>query len=367
MKRVILVTGHYFESKRKAGFHWLAEAYWKAGWEVIYFTAPISWLSWLRRDHRFNYPIFQEANKIKWVREGLASYLWFTPLHPINFRSELLNNLSYKLFSNYGNQYLGDIETYIQNSNLFIFESNAVLLLFTKFKKLNNKARYVYRVSDDLRFSNPHQLVVEAEERFSSQFDLVSVPSEYIYQKFSHLKNSALHRHAIEKSLFEQNHINPYTERSTNLVFIGNSYLDYEFIRIASLCFKDWKFHIIGPFEKKIQHSNVIFYGEVPFVQTLPYVKFADIGLHTLCYRPGAESFTDSLKVIQYTYCQLPIVAPEFLRSSKSHVFYYKPNDTKSITKSLENAVKYNRSKINTNSVYSWSELATILKSPSIL
>jgi len=32
MKRVVLVSGHYFESRRRAGFHWLAEAYWRAGW-----------------------------------------------------------------------------------------------------------------------------------------------------------------------------------------------------------------------------------------------------------------------------------------------------------------------------------------------
>ena len=53
MKRVVFVTSHYLESDHKAGFHWLADSFWRAGWHVLFFTESISWLSYLRRDARF--------------------------------------------------------------------------------------------------------------------------------------------------------------------------------------------------------------------------------------------------------------------------------------------------------------------------
>jgi 2-beta-glucuronyltransferase len=86
MPRVLLITGHYLESRHKAGFHWLADAFWRSGWDVTFFTQSISWLSWLRRDSRFRYPIFKEANRLRRVRERLASYVWLTPFHPANLR-----------------------------------------------------------------------------------------------------------------------------------------------------------------------------------------------------------------------------------------------------------------------------------------
>ena len=91
MRTVILVSGHYLESKRRAGFHWLADAFWRAGGEVLFFTAGLSHLSRLRGDQRFQFPVRAEAKRIKWVRERLASFVWFTPWHTANLRLALLN------------------------------------------------------------------------------------------------------------------------------------------------------------------------------------------------------------------------------------------------------------------------------------
>src|SRR5215470_13217804 len=166
VKRVVLVTGHYLESKRQAGFHWLADAYWRAGWEVICFTSAISWLSWLQRNYRMAYPVLREANCLRWVRPGLGSYVWFTPWHPVNLRLRGLNRLVYGLFAQYGILPLGEGEALVQHADLLIFESKPGLLLFERLRRLNPGARYVYRVSDDLRLlRSSHPVVLEAEER----------------------------------------------------------------------------------------------------------------------------------------------------------------------------------------------------------
>src|SRR5262249_4030313 len=101
MKRVVLITAHYLESKRKSGFHWMADAFWRAGWDVLFFTESISWLSWLRSDPRFQYPIFRDANRLRLIRERLHSYVWFTPFHAGNLRWRLFNSLSRPLFRRY--------------------------------------------------------------------------------------------------------------------------------------------------------------------------------------------------------------------------------------------------------------------------
>ncbi|MBD2297088.1 glucuronosyltransferase [Nostoc sp. FACHB-190] len=358
MKRVVLVTGHYWNSKRKAGFHWLADAFWHQGWEVIFVTAALSWLSVIRRDYRLAYPVFQEANQLQQMRTNFWSYVWFTPWHPANLRSQLLNRFSYGLFNLYGQLPLDSIEPLLQETDLFIFESTPALLLFERFKLLNPQAQFIYRVSDDLRLLRNHSVVLETEARVAPKFDLVSVPSQHIYHLFADLPNVQLELHGIRKDLFNQEYVNPYPASETpNVVFVGNAHFDYEFLEQASQLFPNWQFHIIGPINNLPKRKNIIAYQELPFESTIPYIKHADIALHTLAYTPGAECFTDSLKIMQYTYCKLPIVAPAYLQSSRPHISYYQPGDAGSIYQALIAAQNYDRCQISTKNIYSWDEL----------
>jgi len=358
MKRAILVTGHYWHSKRKAGFHWLADALHRLGWEVIFFTAPISWLSVIRQDYRLAYPVLQEANRLIQVDQGMWSYVWFTPWHPANLRLKFLNQLCHRLFYGYSKFPLKAIEPIISQSHLIIFESTPALLLFERFKQLNSHAKFIYRVSDDLRLLGNHPVVLETEQHIAGKFDLVSVPSQPIYRLFEGLPQLRLNVHGIRPELFEQEYVNPYpSSNHPNLIFVGNSNFDHNFLAHASQLFPGWHFHIIGSINNLPDRPNIIKYGELPFEQTIPYIKYADIGLQTLSYRPGMESMTNSLKIIQYTYCQLPIIAPLYLQSSRSNFCYYQPGDALSIQQALKEAFNYNRTQISKDAIYSWDEI----------
>ena len=361
MKRIVLLTGHYFESKRKAGFHWLAEAYWQAGWEVVFVTLAISWLSYVRKDYRLQYPVFQKRNRVEQVRDRLHSYVWFTPWHPANLRLAPLNRMANDLYGTYGELPLGPVESYLKDADVFVFESNPSLLLFERFKRLNPTARYIYRVSDDMKLIRTHPRVIEEEGWRAEQFDLISTPSEYIYRQFSHHPQARLHPHGLAKELFDTPLETPYRTAGPNLIFVGNAQFDFDFLDRASDAFPEWNFHIIGPIKGLPSKPNVHAYGERPFKEIIPYLQHGDIGLQILAYSPGAESFTDSLKMSQYTYCKLPIVAPDFLRSSRPHAFYYRPGDTASIREALTAARTYDRSAIDVSQIRSWSELANEL------
>jgi len=357
--KVVLVTGHYWYSKRRAGFHWLADAFHGLGWEVVFLTTTISWLSYLRGDHRTKYPdVWNQRNRLIRVEPNLYSFVWLTPFHPAHLRSSVLNQLSRPIFRLYGALPLGEVEGHVRTADWFVFESTPGLLLFERFKQINPKAKFVYRVSDDLRLLKNSPLVLEAEEKALPFFDLVSVPSKYLWDKFNgKARNLRLHFHAIRKELFDQPCTNPYADLpGPHCVFVGVSHFDHDFLERASRLFPDWQFHIVGPIQQSVRRSNVHYYGEKPFLQTIPYIKWADIGLANRSYSPGAESLSDSLKIVQYTYARLPIVAPAFLDSKRSNLYTYQPGDDESIKRALLLAREHDRNSIPINDIYSWKE-----------
>jgi 2-beta-glucuronyltransferase len=365
-KKITLISGHYLNSKRKAGFHWLADAYHKMGYEVLFITAPISWASKLKNDYRFEYPVIKEANRLLEKKPGLFSYVLFTFLHPFSLRNIWINRLTGPLVNLYKNINLGQAEQFIKASDVIIFESIQALILFEKFKQLNPSAKFIYRVSDDARLMGFHPKVIEEEARIVSKFNRVSVPSQYIFdthKQFNCRNNMTLDLHGLKKSLFDKDYPNPYNTEHVNLIFVGNSHFDYQFITIASDLFQDWRFHIIGPIPNLPKKNNIIAYGEIPYPKTVAYIKHANIGLLTLSYKKGAESFTDSLKTIQYTYCQLPIAAPSYLSSTRTNMFYYEPGDSESIRNCLEKAYRFDKSAVDISSILTWRELANRLLS----
>jgi 2-beta-glucuronyltransferase len=359
MKRVVLFTTHYWNSHRRAGFHWIADALWSRGWEVVFFMDGLSWIDHLRRDYRFQYPVVKESNKLVPMRERLYSYVWLNSWRPISLRNKALDNLLYGPFSRYGDLPLGEVEEFIRSADLFIFESSYGLMLFDRVKRMNPSARYVYRVSDDLNLVPVHRLVLDTERRIAREFDLVSVPAPAIYEKFKDLPNLVLQKHGIRCDMFDKDYENPYAGiRGPHLLFVGSCIMDMDFVRLAAEQFPDAKFHIIGPFASpEASSGNVIFYGEVPFDKTIPYIKFADVGLNCRTM----PSLTDSLKVQQYTYCRLPIITSSANKSDKPHVFYYEPGDSQSIRNAVEAALSFDRSLVPKDRIQSWDSLVDSL------
>lgn len=357
--RVVLLTWHYYNSKRRAGFHWLADALCKEGWEVIFFTLPVSWLSIVKSDRRMYHFPLRDRNKVVWIKERLGSYVWFTSWHPIHLGSQLLNRAIRPIYKMYSKHSLGPIIDYLPETDLFIFECGHALMLFERFKQINPSARYVYRVSDDQRLLYHHPIILETEERIAAKFNLISTPSAFLYNRFEHLPNSALQYHGLDKDVFDRQYPNPYKPDTINFVFVGNSHLDIDFVARAARLFPQYLFHIIGPLQDVPQANNVVQYGEMRFMETVPYLKYADAGLQTRAYTSGAESLTDSLKVLQYTYCQLPIIVPEFLHNPRrNNFFYYRPGNDDSIYSAVSEALRCDRTQIVRSDIGSWRELA---------
>ena len=323
-----------------------------------------SLVSWLIGDHRFKYPVFEQKNEVVRVGNNIWEYVYLTILGPFGSRYRNLNYLMTPLSKIYELRRLPSaLKKEVIAADVIVFESTGALLLFEKICNINPSAKKIYRVSDDLETIGAPWYVINYEQKIAPMFDLISVPSEYIYRKFAHLPNSRLHYHGINKEIFSKQHDLPeeYSRFEKNIVFVGTSHFDYDFIKTAAESFPHWGFHIIGPLAKVGESSNLLYYGEMPFAETVPYIQHADIGLQNRISDHGLASLSDSLKVLQYTYCKLPIVAPVGLQSSRKNFVYYVPGDEDSIRTALEHAAEYERRSIDPSNIHSWDELAELL------
>ena len=348
-------------SPRRAGFHWLAESIWEQGWNVIFMTTGISHLSRLKR-HKGRLEMLKAAplNQVVWHKQHLASFTWYTPWHPVKFQSHVLNTLTEPFFQQYSKFPLYEMETYFKQADLVIFESTSGLMLFDRVQKLNPNARLVYRVSDDLRVINAHPCLLSIEQRIAPQFDLISLPSKHLRQIFPPMDSVVVHPQGIKPQLFDQPSRNPYAaDGRINAVSVGTMLLDQEFFMYASHAFPQINFHIIGGMEPFLEASNVTFYGEMSFGETIPYLQWADLGLAIYRTNPNAAAYLSqsSNKMIQYTYCQLPIVAPYFVCEDRPHAFAYYPDRPETIFQAIQEALKYDRTLIWIKDIPSWSHL----------
>jgi 2-beta-glucuronyltransferase len=368
LKKVILITYHAWNSRRKAGFHWLADSFHRNGWDVTFLTGAISRISYFKNDFRLKNNSKNIFNKLIEVEDRLFSYILYTKFHPVNLRSSFLNNIMKKEFRKYENIEFGqDLTKKIMEAGLFIFESFPGIMFINKFKSINPDARYVYRVSDDIRMLNLNPIVINFENQILDKFDLISIPNESMRKNFTGHPNVQVNFHGLKKDLFAQNYENPYKNTSKpNAVFVGISLFDYDFIKKISEIFPDCNYYIIGPRKKSGFNSNVIFYGEIPFEKTVAFIKYADIGL--LCYKQkkGGEVYADSLKVMQYSYCKIPVLAPSFIKTQRKNVFNYYADDTKSILNAINNALKFDKINFDNSDIISWDDLAMKLTEDKI-
>ena len=359
--RLVLVTGHYLRSDRKAGFHWLADAFNRLGFSVTMVTAGISWMSELRRDYRTRYGLRKRRFRRLDESGEISSVVWFTPWHPGNLRFAALNAMAAPLFRTYGGLPLGDSEDVLRSADVVVFDTGPGLFLVERTIQMNPNALLLLRASDDLRAMKQHKVLLDVDSRVAHLFDDVSVPSAGVGRCYPPPAETHLDRHGIAKSMFDNPGASPYASFANryraHAVFVGNGFFDHEFLKIASQVAPEIAFHIIGPISGLCIAGNVFAYGELPFDSTVPFVAHADLGLHTLDAGEHSSTFSDSLKTRQYTYCRLPIIAPVRLPVSLPHVFSYE-RSTASIRAALTGALQVDRNSADPVQVDDWTDLA---------
>jgi 2-beta-glucuronyltransferase len=357
MKKILLLSGHLFESKRNANFHHIANACANNGNEVTFCTVPNSINTLITQKHNIKNRIMSYFYALYPKKVGNINVTSYISLaYPVN-KIFNLNSLLLWFFNH------GYSTILKEKYDVVIIENGIPLLLFDKLKQLNTNAKFTYRVSDPVKKDMGWPEFLELENRIIDKFDLISTPASLITKKL--LKqypscNIQTHYHGIDIDYFTQDFNNPY-EKYSNLqkhfIFVGASKLDELFINIASNISENYIFHVIGPFEENIKKDNVIYYGEIRYEETIKYIKNADICLQTLIKFPYCEIYERTLKYTQYSFFKKAILAPYYMKLKDKNVFNYDTTE-ESINFAISKALASNLETLDNSWIKTWNEIA---------
>jgi 2-beta-glucuronyltransferase len=262
------------------------------------------------------------------------------------------------LFRRYARAPLGSLEDVLAEVDLIVFEGTAALLLVERFRSLAPRARLVYRATDDLRRLPVHPLLLEAEVEAVPQVDLVSVSTLQIAVALAPYGDVHVHPPAVDKAAFDRPTASPYGAGPA-AVFAGvTRHFDYETLTTATKLAPHVAFHVIGLAPGR-PAENVTFNAEMPFESVAPYLQHATFGL--LFFPPGYPGLAEGNKVMQYSYCRLPIVAPSHLQPERENMCVFEAGDTASLRRALAAAERMPHSPSFADGILSAEELAAIL------
>lgn len=312
MKRVVILTGHFPEQKRKPSMLWVAQHLQDMGWHVTLATVGYSWLSRLTGDKRLAEP---PQTGTRFRSETLTTIFGFSPIHPVSTRVALLDALSrplHQLFPAYWGPLLQEP---LARAEVVLIESGAPVMLAPLARRLAPRARLVYRVNDDMRLMKAPRFLMRAEIRAAEMVDRISTASPHLAQRFDPAKTT-LDPMGIARDALAPPQANPYARNAGyDAVCAGTTLLDLgALIRIASAA-PQWRLHVLGPHGFACETpANLLLHGEKSYAETLGYIAHADIGLAPYRDLPGVEYQThNSNRIALYRHFGLPILGPDRL------------------------------------------------------
>jgi 2-beta-glucuronyltransferase len=346
---------------RKTGMVFWAETLARRGWATYSVTVQLSLLSRLAGVERLASVPSSDINRWRQRDKNLHGFVWLAPLHPAKFGNSLVDKIAGPALSwLYPRLFPGVISDLARRADLIVIESCAAVALFPFLKSIAPGAKFVYCASDRLKPVGMQPALATILERTALDYDLVRVPACSMLNDFVPGTRVAYIPHGIDKAAFDRRPVSPYQSGRKNAVVAGDMMFDRPAIAALVDRFPDTRFHAFGRMDLGYLRGrqNLICHGEVPFDSLVPYLIHADIGLAPYAFRPNLDYVSESsLKLLQYTYCRLPVIAPEFAKGGRDHVITYSPDDPKSVIPAFERALAYDRSKIDRSMVVDWDEV----------
>jgi 2-beta-glucuronyltransferase len=227
-------------------------------------------------------------------------------------------------------------------------------------KAINKRLKIIYIASDDLRAINQAEFIKESFRKDIECFDGVRLPSRLLAGEFPSVENVFYVPHGIDPGVAEFEGASPYSGGS-NAVSVGSMLLDVEFFYLAAELHPTLTFHLVGSgLERWAGPSNVRLYPEMRFASTIPFIRYADIGI--AAYNASAHrSLADtSMKMIQYGHFGVPSVCPVELAVGRNK-FGYVRGDRGSIKDAISLALRAPR--VRTPAL-TWSDVVDRILEP---
>lgn len=359
-RNILLLTAHDYRTPRKAWMHFFADEFAKLG-KMRFFSLRYSCLSRWRPDGR--HPVAPLANRLETVN-GVDCYLWKTLLHPFNLKLPFLRALEALTYALYVRAAPPLLHEWIRQADTIFFESGISPVFFETVKKLNPKAQTIYLTSDTLDSIHVAGYVKSLVRRLSTRFDRIWLPSKRMRQDFAPGARLFFAPQGIDASIARHADPSPY-KGGKNAVSIGSMLFDSGFFDLAGRAFPDVTFHVIGCGRKRPESwpENVVHYDEMPFDDTIAYIKHASVALAPYLPASIPPSLADtSMKLFQYGFFGVPSVCPHEVVGDYPLRFGYKAGDAESVVAAMRAALAADRGLAP--KVLTWPEVAARLLDP---
>lgn len=360
MQRFLMISGHDYRTPRRVNVHFIADELAKRG-ETRFLSIGFSAMSHLRADPRRQ--IAARANRIE-TFGGVECFLWKSAWHPFNLHSAALQGLSRRMFKIYRSSAPDVFKRWAAESGVIILESGMSPIFLETIRALNPGARLIYLVSDLLDTVGVDRFVSEELRRMIGCIDEIVIPSARMARDFPGCSSKLrVIPHGLDVSP-AQGDPSPYAG-GLNAVSVGPMLFDPGFFKIAAPACPQVTFHIIGggPQAEGLGFSNVRTYSEMPYLDTLRYIKHAQFGIAPYHADRVADYLCDtSMKLAQYEFFRIPAVCPQVVVGDHKGRFGYRPGDRASIESAILNALSCGR--IDPPAIPSWSQVVDRILGP---
>ena len=334
----IISAFHDFRTAKRASIHQVAAGLVKLGYDVSFLSTRFSWLSRRTGDSRL--PLWSKANRVE-VVDGVHCLLWRTAIHPFHSGVSLIDRANGALYRPFAALPNRQFDRLLAGADYLIFESGIAALYIARARKLNPAAKIVYYAADRLSTVGAHPFIEHQLMESRSLIDHVILRARGMKDDFRWAENRLFKvGYGIDAKDFADVGPSPYRPDQLTAISVGSMLFDERFFQLAAPNFPQVEFHVIGCGTKFDAVENVRIHPEMPFSQTLPFVKHATIGVAP--YRPidGSDYLAESsLKLAQFAYFGLPAACPHFAAGSKPGRIGYEPFDEASIIKAVQSAL----------------------------
>lgn len=362
-RRVVLISGyHDYRTSKRASIHQIADGLVRCGFDVTFISTRFSRLSRRKGDSRLF--LWDKAGQVETVN-GVRCFLWRTSLHPFRTDFAPLDAAIGALFPAYANLPSETFDQLVRSADDIILEAGIPAIYLRRIRRLNPAAKIVCYCTDrpDTVGSHPaiRRMLVEDQHlvdyfvlRSATMADYFDFAPDRLYQV----------GFGIDRQEFAGIGPSPYPAGSQSAVSVGSMLFDESFFAIAAPAFPDLQFHVIGSGSELKPSANLHVHSEMPFAETLPFVKHASFGIAPYRPAPAAEYLADtSLKLAQFEYFALPAVCPHFAAGTRPSRFGYEPGNAQSIKDAISAALAM-VGKIEPRSFPEWSEVAMRVLEP---
>jgi len=346
--KAIILTGHFAVQKRRANILWLSDELRTQGWHVTIITVGYSWVSWLRRDRRFQTLYAPPRSGTHVIDDTLTNIFHYAPIHPFSLRNDWLDRAVRPVHRLFEMFWKSRLNLPLKDADLVIVESGPPIMLAPDVARVAKNAVLVYRVSDDVNLLGLPNFLRRAELHYAPLFDRISMASPVLAKIFNGLSTVAIDPIGVPKALYEGVLPDPFGSNRADreVVCAGTTQFDMQAVLAIARLRPGWRLHVLGRLRETVPPDtppNLVFHHEQPFETTAAFIKHADIGLAPYLDKPGVEYQThQSNRVLQYRYVGLPIVGPKRLcHPSVPSIFGYADLSEEALEPALIRAETY--------------------------